>query len=138
MCTACLYWTTHITYQQSTSALHREVVRISIPSDLVLTYPSSHRAFFRSALDQRRAAYWSNEAVARTQYHLWAVLKAQDKDLDKAEKLYDEAKTALARLLPLDLPAGLKHVKDEEPLFDHLSTVYGGRFTGRRLLDLVR
>ncbi len=90
------------------------------------------------ALDQRRAAYWSNEAVARTQYHLWRVLVAQGKDLDKATKLYDEAKATLARLLPFDFPSSLKHAKDEEALFDHLLTVYGGRFTGRRLLDLVR
>ena len=90
------------------------------------------------ALDQRRAAYWSNEAVARTQYHLWRVLVAQGKDLDKATKLYDEAKATLARLLPFDFPSSLRHAKDEEALFDHLLTVYGGRFTGRRLLDLVR
>lgn len=107
-------------------------------SDHVLTYHSYHRTFFRLALDQRRAAYWSNEAVARTQYHLWRILVAQGKDLDKAPKLYDEAKATLARLLPFDFPSSLKHVKDEEALFDHLLTVYGGRFTGRRLLDLVR
>ena len=107
-------------------------------SDHILRCSSSYRYFFRLALDQRRAAYWSNEAIARTQYHLWRVLMVQGKDLDKATKLYDEAKATLARLLPCDLPSSLKHVKDEEALFDHLLTVYGGRFTGRRLLDLVR
>ena len=107
-------------------------------SDHVLTYYSSRRSFFRLALDQRRAAYWSHEAVARTQYHLWRVFMAQGKDLEKATKLYDEAKATLASLLPLDFPSGLKHVKDEEALFDHLLTVYGGRFTGRKLLDFVR
>ena len=107
-------------------------------SDPVLTCYFFLRTLFRLALDQRRAAYWSSEAVARTQYHLWRVLTAQDKDLDRATKLYDEAKATLGRLLPLDFPSSLKHVKDEEALFDHILTVYGGRFTGRGLIDLVR
>ena len=107
-------------------------------SDHILTCHSYHRYFFRLALDQRRAAYWSNEATARTQYHLWRILMAQGKDLEKATKLYDEAKATLNWLLPFDLPSSLKRVKDEEALFDHLLTVYGGRFTGTKLLDLIR
>lgn len=63
---------------------------------------------------------------------------AQGKDLEKATKLYDEAKATLNWLLPFDLPSSLKRVKDEEALFDHLLTVYGGRFTGTKLLDLIR
>ena len=63
---------------------------------------------------------------------------AQKKDMNRASRLYDEAKATLGRLLPLDFPLRLNHVKDEEALFDHILTVYGGRFTERGLLDLVR
>ena len=96
------------------------------------------RICFRHALDQRRVAYWSIEAIARTQYHLSLVLRAQKKDPERATKNYEEAKATLARLLPLDCPDKLKNVQDEGVLFDHLLTVYGGRFTGTTLLAYVR
>ena len=89
-------------------------------------------------MDQRRVAYWSIEAIARTQYHLSTTLQAQKKDPERAAKNYEEAKATLSRLLPLDLPDRLKDVEDEGVLFDHMLTVYGARFTGTKLLEYVR
>ena len=96
------------------------------------------RTNFRHALVHRRAAFWSIEAIARTQYHLAMVLRAQGKELERADRNYDEAKATLTRYLPLDFPDILKDVKDEAVLFDHMLTVYGARFTGRGLLELIR
>ena len=99
---------------------------------------STHRTCFRHGLDQRRVAYWSIEAIARTQYHFSLVLRAQKKELERATKNYEEAKATLSRLLPLDLPDKLKDIKDDGVLFDHLLTVYGARFTGTELLKFIR
>ncbi|KAK4697613.1 hypothetical protein P7C71_g481, partial [Lecanoromycetidae sp. Uapishka_2] len=90
------------------------------------------------ALDHRRAAFWSTEAVARTQYHLACVLRAQEKEPDRATRNYEEAKSTLTRLLPLDYPDNLAGVQDEAVLFDHLLTVYGARFTGQGLVEYFR
>ncbi|KAL9043636.1 MAG: hypothetical protein Q9214_003184, partial [Letrouitia sp. 1 TL-2023] len=100
-------------------------------------FPEAEKNFWY-ALDRRRAASWSIEAVARTQYHLAVVLRAQAKDLERATRNYDEAKATLARYLPLDCPEKLKDVQDEAVLFDHMLTVYGARFTGKGLLDIMR
>ena len=97
-----------------------------------------YRSNFKHALDRRKPAFWSAEAIARTQYHLAIVLRAQGKDLERATKNYDEAIATLDRLLPLDYPDKLQNVHDEAVLFDHLLTVYGARFTGTKLLEIVR
>ena len=89
-------------------------------------------------MDHRRSAYWSKEAIARTQYHLSKVLKAQNKALDRAQRNYDEAKAQLDRLLQFDYPECLRDVKDEDILFDHLLTVCSARFTGMDLLKVIR
>lgn len=89
-------------------------------------------------MDYRRSAYWSMEAIARTQFHLSRILRALNKSPDKAQRLYDDAKVVLDHLLPLDYPPQLEGVKDEAVLFDHLLTVSDARFTGLGLLELVR
>lgn len=96
------------------------------------------RRWFSEAMDHRRSAYWSKEAIARTQYHLSQTLRAQNKNLDKAQRLYNEAKAVLDHLLPLDYPEHLRDVEDEGILLDHLMTVFSARFTGTSLLELVR
>ena len=85
-------------------------------------------------MDRRRAADWSEEAVARTRYHLSRVLTIQGKELEKAQKLHSEAREVLDRLLPLHMPEWLVGEEDEEVLFDHLLTAMGGMFTGQKLL----
>ena len=103
-----------------------------------LTDIPSSRHWFRLALDNRRAASWARESIARTQFHFSRVLRAQNKDPDRASKNYLEAKTLLDQFLPLDLPSSLRDVKDEEVLFDHMLTVYGARFTSSKLLPFVK
>ena len=92
----------------------------------------------KRALDQRRAANWSAEAVARTQYHLAQILIRQNKELEKAQQLLGDAESVLKLLLPLDFPGSLKDVTDQSILYDHLLTVCAARFTGKGLLQHVR
>ena len=95
----------------------------------------SHRKLLRRALDRRRAADWSDEAVARAQFHLSQVLQRQGKDPDRSQKLLQESKASLGRLLPLDNPKWLEGVEDDALLFDHLLTNFGARLTGTGYLE---
>jgi tetratricopeptide (TPR) repeat protein len=92
----------------------------------------TRRKLFKSTLDRRRAADWSEEAVARTKYCLSRVLTRRGRELEKAERYYSVAKEVLNRLLPLDMQEWLEG-EDEEVLFDHLLDS-ANRFTGQALL----
>lgn len=98
--------------------------------------------------------FWPETAVARTKYHLSMIMseriKAQTvesaednkeqmkKRQDEARKLAIEAKDVLSRMLPYD-PDPITGVREEDTLalFDHLQPVFGGRFTGTKLLGYV-
>ena len=90
------------------------------------------------AFQYRDVAYWSQEAIARTKFHLSSVWSAQLKKPQEALRLYDEAKTVLNHSLPLHHPAKLAEVKDESILFDNILTVLAARFTGPKLLPYVQ
>lgn len=90
------------------------------------------------AFQYQDVAYWSQEAIARTKFHLSSVWSAQSKKPQEALRLYDEAKTVLNHLLPLHHPEKLAEVKDESILFDNILTVLAARFTGPGLLPSVQ
>lgn len=94
----------------------------------------------RLALDkaEERAekGFWPDAAVARAEFHLSQVLRAQGKDDAKAEGLAAKGRSVLSRLLPFDPLDGVAG-EDELALFDHLQPVFGGRFTGITLLKYV-
>ena len=94
--------------------------------------------------------FWPEAAVARTKYHLSMVmtelaeeghrehLQEQDMRAEEARRLAIEAKDVLSRMLPYD-PEPITGVREEDTLalFDHLQPVFGGRFTGTKLLGYV-
>ncbi|CAK7219343.1 hypothetical protein SCUCBS95973_003790 [Sporothrix curviconia] len=96
--------------------------------------------------------FWPEAAVARTKYHLSMImlerLQAGDgpeeseegthRRQEEARKLAIEAKDVLSRMLPYD-PDPITGVREEDTLalFDHLQPVFGGRFTGTKLLGYV-
>ncbi|CAK7197989.1 hypothetical protein SEUCBS139899_000644 [Sporothrix eucalyptigena] len=96
--------------------------------------------------------FWPEAAVARTKYHLSMIMsehiKTEDttretsvdkeKRKEEARKLAIEAKDVLSRMLPYD-PDPITGVREEDTLalFDHLQPVFGGRFTGTKLLGYV-
>jgi hypothetical protein len=90
----------------------------------------------RLALDGSRKSSWPDVAIARTEYHLAKILRAQGKSSDEARALDSASKQTLGRLLPLD---PLKSVPewDELALFDHMQPVFDARFAGRALLKYV-
>ena len=88
------------------------------------------------ALEQSRKGSSSEAAHARTQFHLSQILKKQGKELDTAEQLESQARSILAKLLPLSPLVGVES-DDEIALFDHLQPVFDGRFVGRSLLKYV-
>lgn len=88
------------------------------------------------SLERLRKGSWPEAAVARTEFHLSQILMQQGKDLDEAQQLASQARTVLAKLLPLHPLDGVE-AGDELALFDHLQPVFDGRFTGRTLLKYV-
>lgn len=96
--------------------------------------------------------FWPEAAVARTKYHLSMIMTERiqaegekeneneqiAKRRDEARKLAIEAKDVLSRMLPYD-PEPITAVREEDTLalFDHLQPVFGGRFTGTKLLGYV-
>jgi len=95
------------------------------------------RSALEKASERGGRNFWPDAAVARTKYHLSQVLTEKEGKLtNEAEQLATEAKDVLSKLLPYD-PDSIIGVKEEDTgaLFDHLQPVFGGRFTGLRLLD---
>ena len=80
--------------------------------------------------------FWSEAAVARTQFHLYQIWKQNGRSKGEMEKLATQARKVLSRLLPFDPLNGVTE-EDELALFDHLQPVFGGRFTGTCLLKYV-
>jgi hypothetical protein len=87
---------------------------------------------------QERAGknFWPEAAVARTQFHLYQILTERGNAGAEANWLATEARAVLSRLLPFDPLDGVKEA-DAGALFDHLQPVFGGRFTGLRLINYV-
>lgn len=88
-------------------------------------------------------SFWPDAAVARAKYLLSEVLREKagcppEEELPEATALSVEAKDVLSKLLPFD-PVPVKGVAAEDAmaLFDHLQPVFGGRFTGTKLLRYV-
>ncbi|EXF76699.1 hypothetical protein CFIO01_03510 [Colletotrichum fioriniae PJ7] len=81
---------------------------------------------------------WSDAVTARAKFLLSQILKARDGgEISKdAEKLAQEGKDVLSKLLVYDDISGVKE-EDTLALFDHLQPVFGGRWTGTSLLNLV-
>lgn len=94
--------------------------------------------WFNRALSLHRAAAWSEEAVARTKYHLARTQEALGR-VEEARVLYDDARQTLCTLTENTEGAwtGLKPGADENILFDHILTICGARFTGLGLLDHI-
>ena len=80
--------------------------------------------------------FWPEAAVARTQFHLHQILTEKGKPTAETEYFATEARAVLSRLLPFDPLDGVKE-EDVGALFDHLQPVFGGRFTGLRLIKYV-
>ena len=90
------------------------------------------------AFEYRDIAYWSQEGLARTKFHLSSVWGAQLENPQEALRLCDEARLAVDQLVPLHDSEKLKDVKDETNLFDNILTVVAARFTGPGLLPYVQ
>ena len=88
------------------------------------------------SLERSRKGSWPEAAAARTEFHLSQILTEQGKDLDEAQQLTSQARSVLAKVLPLDPLDGVE-AGDELALFDHLQPVFDGRFTGRTILRYV-
>ncbi|EQB43390.1 hypothetical protein CGLO_17967 [Colletotrichum gloeosporioides Cg-14] len=81
---------------------------------------------------------WPDAAVARSKFHLSLILTARNggKPPEEAQALARENKDVLSRLLVYDDIQGVTE-EDTSALFDHLQPVFGGRWTGTRLLKYV-
>ena len=88
------------------------------------------------ALAQSRKESWSEVANARTEFCLSQILNERGKEPDLARQLESQARSVLARLLPLNPLDGVEP-GDDIALFDHLQPVFDGRFAGRTLLKYV-
>ena len=88
------------------------------------------------ALERSRKGSWPEAANARAEFHLSQILQEQGKEPEEARQLASQARTVLARLLPI-YPLNGVESGDELALFDHLQPVFDGRFAGRTLLKYV-
>ncbi|KAK2732801.1 hypothetical protein CKAH01_08622 [Colletotrichum kahawae] len=81
---------------------------------------------------------WPDAAVARSKFHLSLILTARNggRPPEEAQTLARESKDVLSRLLVYDDIQGVTE-EDTGALFDHLQPVFGGRWTGTRLLKYV-
>ena len=108
-----------------------------------------HRRWMRKSLslERSRKGSWSEAANARTQFHLSQILQQQQqqqqnqqqqetKDPEEIQQLASQARSVLAKLLPLNPLEGVEP-SDEIALFDHLQPVFDGRFVGGKLLKYV-
>lgn len=77
---------------------------------------------------------WSEEALARTRFHLSRIYAEQGIQQEKAQKLEEQAITVLEKYSNIT-PEYLIGVTDKMMLFDDLQPSAGGRFTNRALLS---
>lgn len=87
-------------------------------------------------LENSRRDLYPEAAIARTEFHLSQILKQKRKNPDWAEKLLANARSTLAKLLPLNPLEGVPE-EHELALFDHIQPIFDGRFTGTLLLQYV-
>ncbi|TEA13373.1 hypothetical protein C8034_v004996 [Colletotrichum sidae] len=104
--------------------------------------PARSRWQIRNALHKAEGkpgkSVWPDAAVARSKFHLSQILRAKQGGQVSGEglKLAEEGKDVLSRLLVYDDIQGVTE-EDTGALFDHLQPVFGGRWTGERLLKYV-
>lgn len=75
---------------------------------------------------------WSEEALARTRFHLSKTYEKQGVKQEETRKLEDQATTVLSKY---PTPEYLMGVEDKMILFDNLQPAATGRFTGRGLVS---
>jgi len=75
---------------------------------------------------------WSEEALARTRYHLSMIYTERSIKPEEARILKEEATAVLGKY---PIPEYLRGVENKMMLFDNLQPALTGRFTGRGLVS---
>jgi hypothetical protein len=87
----------------------------------------------KESIEMAKDSKWSEEALARAQFHLSMIYKEQGVQLDEARNLEQQAVSVLVKYSN-STPDYLRGVEERMLLFDDLQPAEGGRFTGRGLL----
>jgi hypothetical protein len=93
------------------------------------------RESIEECIELAHISKWSEEALARSRFHLSRIYAEQGIQQEKAKKLEEQAITVLEKYA---IPDYLVGVEDKMMLFDNLQPAAGGRFTGRGLLSYIQ